>query len=69
MDTIWDKKILPSRRSLTVVGWMKKRMTTQNRQKSNAKKIKIFINFQQTTKYINVKHHATLTHLTIKQQA
>ena len=67
MDTIWDKKILPSRRSLTVVGWMKKRMTTQNRQKSNAKKIKIFINFQQTTKYINVKHHTT--HLTIKQQA
>ena len=31
-------KILRSRRSLAVVAGMKKQMTTQNRQKSNAKK-------------------------------
>ena len=38
MDKIWDRKILRSLRSLAVVAGMKKRMTTQNRQKSNAKK-------------------------------
>jgi len=36
MDNIWDRKILRSRRSLAVVAEMKNRMTTQNRQKSNA---------------------------------
>ena len=39
MDKIWDrKKILRSGRSLAVVAGMKKEMTTQNRQKSNAQK-------------------------------
>ena len=42
MDKIWDKKFLQSRRSLAVVAGMKKQMTTQNRQKANAKKIKSF---------------------------
>ena len=36
MDKFWY--ILQSRRSLAVVAGMKKRMTTQNRQKSKAKK-------------------------------
>ena len=36
MDNIWDRN--PSKlQSLAVVAGMKKRMTTQNRQKSNAK--------------------------------
>jgi len=38
MDKIWDRKSFKSRRSLAVVAGMKKRMTTPNRQKSNAKK-------------------------------
>jgi len=42
MDKIWDRK---SRSSLAVVAGMKKRMTTQNRQKSNAKK-KFFLKNQ-----------------------
>ena len=47
MDQIWDGNPL-SRRPLAVVAWMKKRMTTQSRQKFNAKKSKldyIFDNF------------------------
>jgi len=37
MDKILYRKILRSRRSLAVVAGMKKRTTTLNRQKSNAK--------------------------------
>ena len=37
MDKIWYRKSFEVR-SLAVVAGMKKRMTTQNRQKSNAKK-------------------------------
>ena len=38
MDKIWNRIILRSRRSLAVVAGMNKRMTTQNGQKSKAKK-------------------------------
>ena len=38
MDKIWDRKSFEVRGHLAVVAGMKKRMTTQNPQKSNAKK-------------------------------
>ena len=38
MDKIWDRNPSKSEVNLAVVAGMKKRMTTQNRQKSNAKK-------------------------------
>jgi len=38
MDKIWDRKSFGVVMSLAVVAGMKKRMTTQNRQKSNTNK-------------------------------
>ena len=52
INKIWDKKIHWSRRSLVVVAGMKKRMTTQNRQKSNANRSKS--NRTKTKKLVNI---------------
>ena len=43
MDKIWDRKSFRSLRSLAIVAGMKKRMTTQNQQKSNVKKTEILV--------------------------
>ena len=61
MDTIWDRKSFEVGGHWPLWRGWKKRMTTQNRQKSNAKKTKNKTKQKQHIQYNDIKHYLFYT--------